>query len=90
MNNKTTAKAEELAASTMNNMSANAQASTQGAAELKQQIMNEAMLHGINYTFFISTLIAVIALILAFFIKRVKPNHDNMMTGEVAEKQVEE
>ncbi len=89
MNNKTTAKAEEIAASAMNNMSANAQTSTQGAAELKQQIMNEAMLHGINYTFFISTLIAVIALILAFFIKRVKPNQENMMPHEDAEKQVE-
>lgn len=89
MNNKTTAKAEEIAASAMNNMSANAQTSTQGAAELKQQIMNEAMLHGINYTFFISTLIAVIALILAFFIKRVQPNHENMMTHEDAEQQVD-
>lgn len=89
MNNKTTAKAEEIAASAMNNMSANAQTTTQGAAELKQQIMNEAMLHGINYTFFISTLIAVIALILAFFIKRVKPNQENMMPNEDAEKQVE-
>ena len=59
MNNKTTAKAEELAASAMNNMSANAaQATTQSASELKQQILNEAMLHGINYTFFLSTLIA--------------------------------
>jgi len=88
MNNKTTAKAEEIAANAMNNMSANAHTTTQGAAELKQQIMNEAMLHGINYTFFISTLIAVIALILAFFIKRVKPNQENMMPNE-AEKQVE-
>lgn len=52
------------------------QPSAQAAAEMQQQIMNEAMLHGINFTFFISTLIAVIALILAFFIKRVKPNHE--------------
>lgn len=91
MNNKTTAKAEELAAGAMNNMSANAaQATTQSASELKQQILNEAMLHGINYTFFLSTLIAAIALILAFFIKRVKPNYDNHTGGEVAGKQVEE
>jgi len=91
MNNKTTAKAEELAAGAMNNMSANAaQATTQAASELKQQILNEAMLHGINYTFFLSTLIAAIALILAFFIKRVKPNDNNHAGGEVAGKQVEE
>jgi len=91
MNNKTTAKAEELTAGAMNNMSANAaQATTQSASEVKQQILNEAMLHGINYTFFLSTLIAAIALILAFFIKRVKPNDDNLTGGEVAGKQVEE
>jgi len=91
MNNKTTAKAEELTAGAMNNMSANAaQAMTQSASEVKQQILNEAMLHGINYTFFLSTLIAAIALILAFFIKRVKPNDDNLTGGEVAGKQVEE
>ena len=61
-----------MAAGAMNNMSANAvQATTQSASEVKQQILNEAMLHGINYTFFLSTLIAAIALILAFFIKRV-------------------
>jgi flagellar biogenesis protein FliO len=41
------------------------------------------MLHGINFTFFLSALIAVIALILAFFIKRVKPHHENQ-TGEEA------
>ena len=75
MNNITTVKAEELAAKAMNNMSANAaQSSAQATAEIQQQIMNEAMLQGINFTFFISTLITVIALILAFFIKRVKPN----------------
>ncbi|MFS0816070.1 DHA2 family efflux MFS transporter permease subunit [Lysinibacillus sp. 1P01SD] len=91
MNNKTTAKAEELAASAMNNMSANAtQATTQSASELKQQILNEAMLHGINFTFFLSTLIATIALILAFFIKRVKPSHEAHTSGEVDEKQLAE
>lgn len=91
MNNKTTVKAEELAASAMNNMSANAtQTTSQSAAELKQQLMNEAMLHGITYTFFLSTLIAAIALVLAFFIKRVKPSHENHASGEVNEKIVEE
>jgi len=75
----------------MNNMSANAtQTTSQSAAELKQQLMNEAMLHGITYTFFLSTLIAAIALVLAFFIKRVKPSHENHASGEVNEKIVEE
>ncbi|QDP99067.1 DHA2 family efflux MFS transporter permease subunit [Lysinibacillus fusiformis] len=78
MNNRTKVKAEELTADAMANMSASAaQPSAQATTEIQQQIMNEAMLHGINVTFFISTLIAVIALILAFFIKRVKPNHED-------------
>ncbi|WP_264740620.1 DHA2 family efflux MFS transporter permease subunit [Cytobacillus firmus] len=82
MNNRTKEKAEELASDTMANMSAStSQPSAQAAADMQQQIMNEAMLHGINFTFFISALIAVIALILAFFIKRVKPYHENQ-TGE--------
>ncbi|WP_107923961.1 DHA2 family efflux MFS transporter permease subunit [Lysinibacillus parviboronicapiens] len=87
MNNRTTVKAEELAADAMANMGANAaQPSAQATAELQQQIMNEAMLHGINFTFFISTLIAVIALILAFFIKRVKPNHEDKTDEEAVVK----
>ncbi|USK45100.1 DHA2 family efflux MFS transporter permease subunit [Cytobacillus oceanisediminis] len=84
MNNRTKEKAEELAADSLANMSASAaQPSEQAAADMQQQIMNEAMLHGINFTFFISALIAVIALILAFFIKRVKPHYENQ-TGEEA------
>ncbi len=84
MNNRTKEKAEELAADSLANMSASAaQPSAQAAADMQQQIMNEAMLHGINFTFFISALIAVIALILAFFIKRVKPHYENQ-TGEEA------
>lgn len=87
MNNRTTVKAEELAADAMANLGANAaQPSAQAATELQQQIMNEAMLHGINFTFFISTLIAVIALILAFFIKRVKPNHEDKNDEEAVVK----
>lgn len=41
--------------------------------ENPEMITNVAMLEGITYAFFISTLIAVIALILAFFIQRVQP-----------------
>ncbi|MED3550802.1 DHA2 family efflux MFS transporter permease subunit [Cytobacillus praedii] len=79
MNNRTKVKAEELAADAMANMgSSTTQPSAQAAAEIKQQIMNEAMLHGINFSFFISTMIAVLALILALFIKRVKPNHEEV------------
>lgn len=78
MNNRTQAKAEDLAAKAMANMGASgAQPSAQDVAQMQQQIMNEAMLDGINFTFFISTLIAVIALILALFIKRPRPKQKN-------------
>jgi EmrB/QacA subfamily drug resistance transporter len=87
MNNRTKDKAEELAADTLANMSASAQPSAQAAADIQQQIMNEAMLAGINFTFFISALIAVIALILAFFIKRVKPHHENHIAERAAAKE---
>ncbi|MFD2680330.1 DHA2 family efflux MFS transporter permease subunit [Bacillus seohaeanensis] len=74
MNNRTESEAKELAADAMANMDPSmAQPSAEAAAGMQQQIMNEAMLHGINFSFLISTLIAVIALVLAFFIKRVKP-----------------
>jgi uncharacterized membrane protein len=36
-------------------------------------IVNEAMLNGINFSFTISVFIAIIALVLAFFMKRVTP-----------------
>lgn len=87
MNNRTKEKAEELAADTLANMSASAQPSAQAAADIQRQIMNEAMLAGINFTFFISALIAVIALILAFFIKRVKPHHENHIGEKAAAKE---
>ncbi|TCP29419.1 EmrB/QacA subfamily drug resistance transporter [Scopulibacillus darangshiensis] len=83
MNNRTEAKAKDLAAHVMSTMDANtAQPSAQTAAEMKQHIMNQAMLHGINFTFFISTLIAAVALILALFIKRVKPHHEEEIVEE--------
>lgn len=44
-----------------------------GIAAMKLQIGHQAMLEGINYSFFIATIIAAVALILALFIKRVTP-----------------
>ena len=44
-----------------------------GLAALQQEIEKQAMLEGISYAFFIATLIAVVGLVLAFFIKRVEP-----------------
>ncbi|MFD1849880.1 DHA2 family efflux MFS transporter permease subunit [Oceanobacillus bengalensis] len=71
MNNRTESRAEELTQSAMANMDPATLGSEQAMAEMQTQIMNEAMLNGINFSFFVSTLIAVVALVLAFFIKRV-------------------
>ncbi|HWO78736.1 MAG TPA: DHA2 family efflux MFS transporter permease subunit [Bacillus sp. (in: firmicutes)] len=48
----------------------------QPTADVQQHIMLEAMLGGIDDTFLIATILTVIALILAFFIKRAKPAED--------------
>lgn len=62
---------EELAQQAM----ASGQMPTDQAASLAMQkeIGLQAMLDGINHSFFISTLIAIVGLILTLFIKRVKP-----------------
>lgn len=58
MNSQTESKAKEL---------------MRGAtAEISQSdLLNQALLHGINFSFFVSTLIVIVALIITFFIKRV-------------------
>ena len=45
--------------------------SVEGLAQLKQQIESTAMLDGINFSFFVSTIVAAVALFLALFIQRV-------------------
>jgi EmrB/QacA subfamily drug resistance transporter len=45
--------------------------------EMKQQVMMKAMLDGINFSFFIASLIAIVALVLAFFIKRATQAEDS-------------
>ncbi|MCZ2257427.1 DHA2 family efflux MFS transporter permease subunit [Sporosarcina sp. G11-34] len=47
--------------------------SVEGLAQLKQQIESTAMLDGINFSFFVSTIVAAVALFLALFIQRVTP-----------------
>lgn len=74
MNSHTESKAKELAAEAMAGMKASATPpSAEAAAAMKTQILNQAMLEGINFSFFVSTLIALIALLLAFFIRRAVP-----------------
>lgn len=44
-----------------------------GLAQFEQQLGMESMLEGIQFSFFVSTIVAVVALILAIFVKRVHP-----------------
>lgn len=67
MQNKTETEAERLA-----------QAAAGDPAKMAD-IMNEAMLNGINFSFKISLLIALIALVLTFFIKRAKPEGETYL-----------
>ena len=56
MNTRATAAAEDIAKSGVN----------------PAEIMTSSLMEGINYTFFISTFIAAVALLLTFFIKKPK------------------
>ncbi|MGM7636043.1 DHA2 family efflux MFS transporter permease subunit [Bacillus sp. Hm123] len=68
MQNRTEVEANRLSEEAMQNLSSATQLS-----EMKAQIMNEAILHGINFSFSVSVAIASIALILALFLKRSVP-----------------
>lgn len=73
MNNRTKSTAEDLIAE------AKAHAAQSGAAptaeqmqQMQEQIMQTALLDGITHSFLIAAFVTVLALILAFFLKRVK------------------
>jgi ABC-type phosphate/phosphonate transport system permease subunit len=74
MSNRTETHATELSADATKNMTG--QPTEAALAEMQQQIAIKAMLEGINFAFFVSTFIAAVALILAFFIKRAKQAED--------------
>jgi len=74
MSTRAESRAKELGEIAMQNM---ADQPTQAAlTEMQQQIMMQATLDGINYSFLIATGISAVALVLAFFIKRAKPMED--------------
>ncbi|MCR1835164.1 DHA2 family efflux MFS transporter permease subunit [Oceanobacillus caeni] len=82
MNKRSEAKAEVLMQDAMGSMDPSAVTSKQEMADMKTQILNEAMLHGINFSFLVSTFIAILALILAFFIKRVGTDGEIIKKGK--------
>lgn len=68
MNNRANSSAEELVAGAQVKV---AQSGATLSAEQVEQIKQAALLDGINHSFFIAAIITVVALILAFFLKRV-------------------
>lgn len=79
MNSRTESKATELANEAKAAIDPNVQPSAQAIADMQQNILNKAMLDGINLAFLVSTIIACLALILAFFIKRVTASADKKL-----------
>ncbi|QUW21059.1 DHA2 family efflux MFS transporter permease subunit [Sporosarcina sp. Marseille-Q4063] len=60
--------------------SGNVPSTAEGLKALKDQLETQAMLDGINFAFFISTIVAAGALVLTFFIKRVAPPKNEAQT----------
>lgn len=69
MNAKMESSAEKLAADAA--ASGNIPTTVEGAAQFKIDLGMKAMLEGINHTFFIATIVTVVALVLSLFVKRV-------------------
>jgi len=67
--------------------SGNTPTTAEGLALLQQQIESKAMLEGINYSFLVSTVVAFVALLLTFFIKRVTPPKNDMSYKEELKEQ---
>ncbi|TQR09082.1 DHA2 family efflux MFS transporter permease subunit [Psychrobacillus soli] len=75
MNARMESSAERLAsaAATAGNMPT----TQEGLAQFQVDLGMKAMLEGINYTFFIATLVTVVALVLSLFVRRVKVNKES-------------
>jgi len=61
--------------------SGNAPTTAEGLARLREQLEAQAMLDGISFSFFISTIVAIVALVLSLFMKRVVlPTNEKSIT----------
>jgi EmrB/QacA subfamily drug resistance transporter len=89
MSNRTESSAKDLAADAMKNIEG--QPTAEALAQMKQQITMQATLDGINFSFYVTVFISALALILAFFIKRVtqaeeeNPTATQKATSKLAE-----
>lgn len=73
-NSHTNARAAELAADMQASGTASGvQPTADQIAAATQVLTQQAMLDGINYTFFVATIISAVAFVLTFFLKRAKP-----------------
>jgi MFS family permease len=81
MSNRTESKAKELGAAAMKHVTE--QPTPAVLAEMKQHILMQSMLNGINFAFLIATFIAGVALVLAFFIKRAYQAEDMEGGGSI-------
>jgi EmrB/QacA subfamily drug resistance transporter len=70
MSNRAESKAIELGEAAMAKLTE--QPTAEALAQIQQQAIAQGTLDGINFAFFISVFIAAVALVLAFFMKRVK------------------
>ncbi|KGM46284.1 DHA2 family efflux MFS transporter permease subunit [Neobacillus niacini] len=86
MSNRAESKGKELGEAAMANLTQ--QPTQEALAQMKQQIMMTATLDGINFAFLISVFIAAVALVLAFFMKRVKQAEDSIEENSVGKKVV--
>ena len=82
MSNRAASQAKELGQEAMKYLKG--KPTPEAIAEMKQQVMMQATLNGINYSFLIATFIAAVALVLAFFIKRVKQAGEDLKGGSPA------
>lgn len=85
-NSHTKTRAAEIAADMQANASSAVQPTADQIAQAQAQVMQQAMLDGITYSFFVAAAVTVVALILALFIKRVDITKREDFTGAVKEK----
>ncbi|MGX6443264.1 DHA2 family efflux MFS transporter permease subunit [Neobacillus sp. K501] len=86
MSNVAESRAKELGEKAMSQLTE--QPTAEIMAQMKQKIMMQSMLDGINFAFFVSIFIAGLALVLAFFMKRATPAEDPMDEVKVEKKVV--
>ncbi|MFJ7726399.1 DHA2 family efflux MFS transporter permease subunit [Neobacillus sp. NPDC097160] len=82
MSNRAESQAKELGQEAMKHLTG--KPTPAALAEMKQHIMMQATLNGINFSFLIAAFLAAVALVLALFIKRSKQAEDEQKGGSTS------